>query len=438
MIRAVRYLIVVAALVAGAVWLADNAGTVTLNWRGWRIDTSVGVLMAVGLVVLVVLGTLYRFWLFVVRAPGEWRESWRLKRRQRGYEALTRGMVAVAAGDADEARRQARRAEGLLNEPPLTLLLAAQSAQLSGDETAAARFFAAMADRPETEFLGVRGLLGQAAKRNDRSAALDLARRAWRLKPKSGWVAGTLFDLETKDGRWLDAQATLDAAIQAGAVDKAQGRRRRAALLVERARAAAAEDAARLAGEAHGLAPDSIAAALAYARALLARDKKRKAAGAIERTYALSPHPELAALYPQARDAEGALARAREVRDLVGAAPDHAESRLALARALIDAKLWGEARATLDGFGENPPGRACRLMAEIEDAEKGDAVAARQWLLRAAVADPDPVWLCESCGAAANDWRAVCPRCGTFDGLAWSVPRQALALTPPPAADPRS
>ncbi len=94
---------------------------------------------------------------------------------------------------------------------------------------------------------------------------------------------------------------------------------------------------------------------------------------------------------------------------------------------------------TLDGFGENPPGRACRLMAEIEDAERGDAAAARQWLLRAAVADPGPVWLCESCGAAAADWRAVCSHCGTFDGLAWSVPRQALALTPPPAAaDPRS
>lgn len=437
MVRAVRYLIAVAALVAGAVWLADNAGAVTLNWRGWRIDTSVGVMAAVGLVVLVVLGILHRFWLFVVRAPGDLRESWRLKRRQRGYEALTRGMVAVAAGDAAEARRQARRAEGLLNEPPLTLLLAAQSAQLSGDENAAARFFAAMADRPETEFLGVRGLLSQAVKRNDRAGALELARRAWRLKPKSGWVAGTLFDLETKDGRWLDAQATLDAAIRDGAVDKAQGRRRRAALLVERARAAAdAEDAARLAGEAHDLAPDSIAAALAYARALLAQGRGRKAAGAIERTYALSPHPDLAALYPRARGAEGALAQAREVRDLVGATPDRAESRIALARALIDAKLWGEARATLDGFGENPPARACRLMAEIEDAEKGDASAARQWLLRAAAADPDPAWLCESCGAAAGDWRAVCPRCGTFDGLAWSVPRQVPA--PPPVADVRS
>ncbi len=438
MFRVLRYLVVVTALVAGAVWLADNAGAVTLNWRGWRIETSVAVLLVAGAAVLAVAGILYRFWLLVVRAPSQWRETWRLKRRQRGYEALTRGMVAVAAGDGIEARRQARRAEGLLNEPPLTLLLQAQSAQLSGDERAAARFFAAMAARSETEFLGVRGLLGQAVKRDDRAGALDLARRAWRLKPKSGWVAGVLFDLETRDGRWLDALATLDAAIAAGAVDKQTGRRRRAALLVELARAermrgeAGAEDAKRFAAEAHKLAPESIAAALAYAGALLALNKTRKAAGAIERAFALSPHPDLAALYPRARGADGALAAAREVRDLTRAQPNHPESRLALARALTDAKLWGEARAALDGFGENPPARACRLMAEIEDAARDDAAAARQWLLRAAMAEADPAWTCESCGTAAPEWRAVCAKCGAFDTAVWRAPALSPALISPP------
>ena len=438
MFRALRYLAVLAALVAGAVWLADNAGAVTLNWRGWRIDTSVAVLLTAVAVVTVAAGILYRLWLFAARAPGELRETWRLRRRERGYRALTRGMVAVAAGDGAEARRQARRAEGLLNEPPLTLLLQAQSAQLSGDEQAAARFFAAMAARPETEFLGVRGLLGQAAKRDDRAGALDLARRAWRLKPKSGWVAGVLFDLEVKESRWLDALATLDAAIDAGAVDKAAGRRRRVALLVELARAerqrgeARVEDVQRFAGEAHKLAPDSIPAALAFADALLARDKRRKAAGVIERTFALAPHPDLAALYPRTRGAEGALAAAREVRDLTRAVADRPEGRLALARAMIEAKLWGEARAALDGFGENPPARACRLMAEIEDAERDDATAARQWLLRAAMAEVDPAWTCESCGTAAPEWRAVCAKCGAFDTAAWRAPAIGPARIAPP------
>src|SRR5262249_57792128 len=85
-------------------------------------------------------------------------------RRRKAYRALTQGMVAVAAGDAGEARRQAKLAGTLLNDPPLTLLLAAQAAQLDGDERAAEKYFRAMLDRPETAFLGLRGLLMQSLK----------------------------------------------------------------------------------------------------------------------------------------------------------------------------------------------------------------------------------------------------------------------------------
>src|ERR687888_327363 len=67
-------------------------------------------------------------------------------------------------GDAVEAQRQAKQAGDLLNDPPLTLLLEAQAAQLGGDEKAATRYFRAMLDHPEASFLGLRGLLMQSLK----------------------------------------------------------------------------------------------------------------------------------------------------------------------------------------------------------------------------------------------------------------------------------
>jgi HemY protein len=436
--RWLLYIVAAAALIAAAVWLADNAGTVTLHWRGWRIDTSVAALIVAGAAALVAAGILHRLWLAVARAPGDWRESWRRRRRERGYEALTRGMVAIAAGDADEARRQSRRAEGLLDEPPLTLLLAAQAAQLSGDEQAAGRFFATMSERPETEFLGVRGLLGQAIKRGDRAGALEFARRAWRLRPDSGWAAEVMFDLEAKEGRWRDARASLAEAARRGALDRGVARRREAALLVEIAREAMADgrpDEARdLAGEAHKLRPDLVAAAAEYARALLAGEKFRKAGAAIEKTYALAPHAGLADLYARARRSPDALAAAREIRQLTEGQPTHPESLFALARAYAAAKLWGEARHAIDQFGHRPPARACRLMAEIEESEHGDMNASRRWLMRANVAEPDPAWVCDSCGAAADDWRAACAKCGAFDTLEWRAPARVAALAAPEAS----
>ena len=120
MIRAVWFLILLALISLGAALVADNPGTVSLQWLGYKVDTSMGVLFSGVFVVSLCLAIIFRVWFFFRNAPkriGKVRRDWR---RERGYKALTQGMVAVAAGDAQEARRQARKAENLLAEPPLT------------------------------------------------------------------------------------------------------------------------------------------------------------------------------------------------------------------------------------------------------------------------------------------------------------------------------
>ena len=110
-------------------------------------------------ILLFVAILLHRLWRLVWRGPRDLARLNAERKRQQGYRALSQGMAAVAAGDAVEARRQAKIANAMLKDPPLTLLLAAQTAQLGGDEDAARRYFTAMLERPETSFLGLRGLL---------------------------------------------------------------------------------------------------------------------------------------------------------------------------------------------------------------------------------------------------------------------------------------
>ncbi len=135
--RALPALIVIALLAAGAGFLASAPGRVALTWQGWRVDTSVAVLVF-GVVLLAMLAAaLFHLLRKLLGGPRAFMRARREKRRREGYRALTQGMVAVAAGDAEEAHRFARRADTLLAEPPLTLLLSAQAAQLKGDEHAA-------------------------------------------------------------------------------------------------------------------------------------------------------------------------------------------------------------------------------------------------------------------------------------------------------------
>jgi len=236
MLRTLFFFLKLAVLLAVAVWLAGQPGQVSLVWLGWRVDTSVGILLAAVLVLAVIVALIYRLWRFLVRSPAEIARSRHEKRRRQGYRALTQGMVALAAGDAIEAERQSKKADILLNEPPLTLLLAAQAAQLNGDEAAATRYFEAMLARPETSFLGVRGLLMQAMRGGDDRAALGYAGRALAERPNTPWAAEALLDLQLRAGQWQAAAATLKQARKLKVVDDARAHRIRAVMLTEEAR----------------------------------------------------------------------------------------------------------------------------------------------------------------------------------------------------------
>ncbi len=174
MLRALWFSLKVAVLVAIAWFLAEKQpGQVSLECWGYRVDTSVGILLLAAGLVAVVVAILYRSWGGIRRAPGNIGRKLKANRQTRGYRALTQGMVAVAAGEAVEAQRWARKADELLDAPPLTMLLSAQAAQLGGDDQAAKRYFTAMLERFETRFLGLRVLITQALVHGDVPAALE-------------------------------------------------------------------------------------------------------------------------------------------------------------------------------------------------------------------------------------------------------------------------
>ena len=438
MVRATLALILFAVFAAAVAWLADHAGSVTLHWQHWRIDTSIAVLAAVAGAIAASAALLYQLWRWLAGAPGSFARRRREGRRLKGYRALTQGLVAVAAGDALEAQRHARRADVLLNEPPLTMLLSAQAAQLNGDEAAAERHFRTMLERRETEFLGLRGLIVQAGKRGDHAGALAHARRARALRPGTGWVLSTLYELEARAGEWRRAEESARLALKNRTMTALESARRRAVALYEesraRAKAGEAEAALGAARKALALAPGFQPAALAVAELLVKRGKRRRAERVIEAAWVEAPHPALAERYLELGGEAEPLQRLMRTQRLVSRRPAHRESWLALAEAAIGARLWGEARRALERVrreeGGHESARVCRLMAALAEGEHGDSTGAKAWLARAAHAEPQPQWLCAECGVAHGEWSPFCRGCGGIDRLLWKSPSHAL----PPAA----
>jgi HemY protein len=439
--RRLLALILVAAAVGGAAFFADHPGHVEIVWQGWQVDTSVGVL--VGAVALVVLigSLLVLVGAALHRMPRAIRRRRAARRRRVGEAALTQGIVALAAGQAAEAERAAQRATRLLDGAPMALLLHAEAATRQGDMAAARGAYTVLLGRPDTEFLGLRGLIGQALRAGDDDAALRLAERARKLRPDASWLIDALLVLAARAGDWTAAQGTLAGAARHRVLPAERARHHRGIVLYELSRDAERRGdlrrAAGLAATAQVLAADLAAPAYHHARLLIGLGKKRAAARTIERAWHTAPHPDLARLYLEVDPDAPPLVRVAAAQRLAAHNPEAMESRLAIAEAALVAQLWGEARRHLalaitaappsgsssaGSPSPRPSRRLCLLMARLEEKESGDMAAARDWLDRAIGAPPDPSYLCHQCGGETPEWQALCRDCGGFDTLVWQNP----------------
>ena len=345
-------------------------------------------------------------------------------RRRRGDPHL----LALAAGETGDARREASRARRLLGDTPATLLLAAEAGRLAGRNDEAEAALRALADRRRC------GFPRPARPAASGHRARGLGRGRGPGAPGRGGGAGAAWlrhercRLAVRAGEWSDALALADADAPKAALAVA------AAEAETRCRTGAAAGETGLAGRS-SLSP----AALAYASRLRAAGRERRALVVIRHSWAIAPHPDLAdfALAP----VSDGLQRMQAAQRLTEANPDHAESRLLLARSALEAGLTGEARrhaeaAAATGLNQR---RLWLLLAEIEEAEGGDTeagrLAQRDALRRAATADPDPTWQCDACHTAHASWHPSCPDCFTVGSLRWSTqPAAPSPAAPSPAA----
>jgi HemY protein len=362
----------------------------------------------------------------LLRLPRGFRRRREARRRRAGEAALTRGLVALAAGDAAAAQLQAYRAEKLLDRSAMPLLLAAEAAERQGDRAAARRYFAALMEQEDTAFIGLRGLLAQALRDGDQKTALRLAERTRQLRPDVAWVTETLLTLQARAGEWEAARDTLGGASRRGVIPADRARHHRGVVFYELSRAAesraALRQAAALAAKAQAQAPDIAVIACHHARLLSGLGRSRAAARAIERAWRLAPHPELAHAYLDLHTEAAPLECAAILQTLTAQTPDAVESHVVLAEAALAAQLWGEARRHLTAAGSGRR-RLCLMMSRLEDAENSGR--GREWLDRALGAPPDPCYVCAACANESTDWHSLCPRCGGFDTLSWRMPERA-------------
>ncbi|MGL4285397.1 MAG: heme biosynthesis protein HemY [Phreatobacter sp.] len=424
MVGVILFLLLLAALATGGAWIADQPGTVTVVWLGRHIEFEVLTGLIAVLIAAAVIMALIALVKWLIASPRIAARVMQRRKIEKGQEAITRGIVAIGAGDRRAAEKYAYDADRLIPDAPLTLLLKAQAAQLAGDRPGAEKAFRAMLDRPDTKVLGLRGLYVEAQRRTDVVAARAIAEEAAKASPSATWAAQAVLEQQGSAGDWDGALTSIERQYAARVIDKDTAKRQRAVLLTAKAAALEERDPAAakaLAIEAVGLAPDLVPAAAIVGRLAAADGDIKKASRVIEAAWKIAPHPDLAEAYAHARQGDSRGDQLKRVETLARLTPSHPEALLAIGRAAIDASDFAAAHRALDELAAGAPTqRLCLLMAELSAKESNDQGRAREWMARALRAPRDPAWTAD--GQASDVWLPASPVTGKLDAFQWKVP----------------
>lgn len=434
LIKIAVFVVIAAALAWGAAVLLDTPGGVTVAFGGREhavtpLGFVIGLIVAVVavLVLLKIVGFLVALLRFVLGDDTALSRFFARGRRERGVDALSSGMVALASGDPTLALRKLGKAERLLGRPEITALVRAQAAEMAGDRKKALAAYASLLADNRTRFAGMNGAMRLKLEEGQDGVALEIARKAFALRPDNRPLLGTLFELQSKAEDWGGARETLNALLHGRHMPRDVGARRDAILSLADARKALAEgDAARghaAAKQANKLAPTLAPAATLAAEAFVAEGSKRKATKALVNAWAEDQHPDLAAAFASLEPNETPAERRRRFDALVGAAPKSAESRLLAAELALAAEDFPAARKALGDLAETEPTtRSLAVMAAVERGQGAPDAVVRGWLAKAVSAPRGPQWICAKCNHMHAAWTPVCGNCGAFDTLDWKSP----------------
>ena len=440
---ALLLLVLLGALLAS--WLGAQPGMLQFEWLGWQIEMRTSLAVAILGVSALALILLARFLRGLLHLPSWLGRNLARRRTESGHRALTLGLMAVSAGEPDEAQRQAARAQRLLAAPRLTDLLSAQAAHMSGDRKAASRYFTSLIRDRDTAFLGHIGLARLALENDQPDQALAAARRALDLRPKSALAARQVMILEAERGNWaaaLPAHAVIAADTHVDVAERKLLSRQKAALayLDALAQGGDGSDATTRRAAVSGLEtaltakPEFWPAAVRLAALHEEGGRSRKAIRWLETAFRSLPHDQLAARLQTLWKTNDGGHIARLIKLIPKDGPLANEGRRVVATAALERGLVGEARRLVEEI--DPPDRdaaAWRLMSRLA-VEAGDGASETEALRRAGEAPRPRCWQCTACQLVHDEWQGHCSGCAGFATLEWRRPDGVTPLPPPASA----
>lgn len=367
--------------VAAVAAMAQDSGYVLVEIRHWAFESSVpGALLAV-LILYVLLWLLLRVLTLSFGLPARVRRALRRRRAQRATEAFEAGLLCLFEGDWSRAEAELVRRAADHVSPHLNYIAAARAAQRLGAPERRDHYLdLALRNDPSVEKAVLRTRAELALRSGDHATARTAAHSLRERAPTQAYAIELLGESLAGEAAWDALSALLVETRELGA--PAPARRRAWQLAATRAQIDAAVAESRLERlkaiwDSAAAVQDDAALRRHYVAALVRLNAQTDAAAQIAIALTRDWDAGLVVLYGELGGLEPVAALA-SIEQWLGRYGERGELLWVAGRACLRARLWGKARAYLDGALRLAPNAAVWLtMAQLcEQTQNADEAAA--------------------------------------------------------------
>ena len=407
LIKIIKFFLIVLIISLSIVWLADNPGNVEIVWKEYLIQTNLIGMVFVILSFILSLFLIYVLFQKIKAIPGNFRTTRQEKYLRLGNETLDEMALNLFLGDSVSLEKNARKIKKYFKNDLFSTFMLFNTSLIKNDIEQAKNYLRVLKLMPKAKYISKRASVLICLKEKKIEEATELLKDYILEYPSDQWFAEKLANIYSKMNEWSKAYEL----IQNVKPNKNQKLKNMLANLKILSGKKPLE-ALRISDQSYFVIIESLK------KYILDGDLK-KGSILIEKNWIHLNCLELIKVFMTFRVEGGgdSLKRFKLVSKSIkkkGILSD--ETKLALAYAAYEAKMWGESQAFLDQIKfEKWDKRVLELYKDISSKSQKIKVPLNTNILK-----DEPVWFCKICKARYENWQFVCKECGEINEIVWS------------------
>ena len=407
MIRVLKLFLILIFTSSIVVWLSENPGKVEIFWENYFFETNL-----LGLVFIFFFGTsIILILIYTFSSIKNIPKNFRIKRNEKYLQLANSSLDNIAGalltGDSNSIEKNSRMLKKYLKNDFFTAFMLFNSSLIKNDINESLKYLRVLESIPKAEYVAERGRIVLFLKNKNQKEAKNALLNLCKKYPDDIWFHDKLSRIYALEKNWKLAHDTINNLKKIP--DQLKINLANLKILI----GAEALDAYKLSNRSVPVVNETI-------KFYIDQNNLKKAIGVLGKTWSQLLCFELIKTFMQYKS-QGDKEALKRYKLVVKALKKYVneksnETKLSLAFASFEAKIWGEAQNYLEQIRKTErDDRVIKLYKKISEQTKEQKSLSDQEIII-----PEPKWKCSSCNSEKQEWHLTCDNCSAFGQIIWS------------------